>query len=249
MKDRIFIQCDLKQAESRFVAYDACDENLMACLEDPKRDIHSEVGAEIFECSVEQVIAEHKSGNSEKRQLGKKSGHGANYGMAETTFVNSCLKELDLVITKAFAKKVLEAYHVLFPGIRRWHARLRDEVYTTRKLDNPLGRVRYFYGRMDDNTFREAYAYRPQSTVPDIANCLILALGAARTEGQFDFWMHLQCHDSVTLSCERRQLDKIARFCQSTDIWHPKINLKAGRLVIPTEVEWGPGLGELVKYG
>lgn len=248
MSERIFIQVDLKQAESRFVAYDACDTNLIECLEDPTRDIHSEVAAQIFECPIEQVLSEKAAGDDSKRQLGKKSGHGANYGMAATTFMNSCLKELDLVITKDFAAKTLEAYHVLFPQIRPWHQSLRTEVYNTRKLTNPLGRVRYFYGRMDDSTYREAYAYRPQSTVPDVVNHLILKLGDARREGILDFWFHLQVHDSVVVSCNKKYLDRIAKFCLDTSLWHPEIVLKAGRLVIPTSVEYSACLGEMQTY-
>ncbi len=249
LPDRLFLQVDLKQAESRFVAYDSCDANLISALTDPARDIHSEVAAEIFGCSVAQVRAEHKAGDSSKRQLGKKSGHGANYSMAATTFQESCLKELDLVIDKKFAEKTLEAYHALFPGVRRWHARIRETVYRERCLKTPTGRVRYFYGRTNDNTFREAYAYRPQSTVPDIVNHLMLKLRDARTENKFDFWFHLQCHDSLTLSCAPDALESIAAFCLDTTLWHPEIILPAGRLVIPTSIEFGQCLGELQAYG
>ncbi len=164
------------------------------------------------------------------------------------TFVESCLKELDLVVTPAFGEQVLAAYHTLFPGIRLWHERLRTEVRTSRKLSNPFGRVRYFYGRMDDNTFRESYAYRPQSTVPDITNYLILSLARMREIGALDFWFHLQCHDSVTLSCEESQLERIAQHCLNLDLWHPTVKLRSGQLRIPVDVEWGTSLGKLKPF-
>jgi len=247
--DRIFVQVDLKQAESRFVAYDSGDLGLIQCLEDPKRDIHSEVAAEIFGCSIEQVRAERKTGDSSKRQLGKKSGHGANYGMSDATFVESCLKELDLVITRDFAHKVLEAYHVLFPGIRQWHAAIRKELWNTRKLTSPFGPVRYFYGRMEDNTFRQAYAYRPQSTIPWVVNELLLSLSAKRERGELSFWAHLQCHDSLTLSCANaEEAHSVIEFCLSTELWHPEIKLKAGKLVIPVSAETGTCLGSLTEW-
>lgn len=245
---RTFLQVDLKQAESRFVAYDSCDENLIGALTDSSRDIHSEVAAEIFGCPVAQVRAEHRAGDSSKRQLGKKSGHGANYSMRETTFQESCLKELNLVLSKTEAFNVLDAYHRLFPGIRRWHQRIRGTVRQKRFLDNPLGRGRYFYGRMDDGTFREAYAFRPQSTVPDIISHLMLRLCAARTEGQLAFWLHLQAHDSLTLSCESGKEHDIADFCFKTEVWHPEVILPAGRLVIPVSIERGACLGKLSDY-
>lgn len=238
-EDRVFVEVDLSQAESRFVAYDACEETLLGMLE-RQEDIHRYVAAEIYQKPMAEVT-------HDERQLGKKSGHGANYSMGVTTFQDSCLKEMDLVLDRKMASRVLEAYHRLFPGIRRWHATLRERVYRERRLTNPFGRVRYFYGRMDDNTYREAYAYRPQSTVPDIANHLMLALCGKRTEGAFSFALHCQVHDSVLLSCRTADAPEIMKFALGLT-WHPEVVLPAGRLVIPTEAKTGRCLGEMQKW-
>jgi len=247
---RTFVQIDLRQAESRFVSYDSCDETLIAMLEDSTKDVHSYVAQEIMNVlNVDRATCTAEEFKTTWRQLGKKSGHGANYSMAATTFQESCLKEMNLVLTKTDATKILEAYHTLFPGIRKWHKGIRDTVYRERCLRNPFGRVRYFYSRMDDNTFREAYAYRPQSTVPDIVNHLMLRLCEERSAGKLDFWLHLQCHDSLTLSCVPDSVERIAEFALDTTKWHPEVILPAGRLVIPTSVEVGTCLGELRVYG
>lgn len=239
-EDRVFVEFDLEQAETRFVAYDAREETLLGMLERGE-DVHRYVAAEIYGIPMANVT-------HEQRQLGKKSGHGANYSMGVATFQDSCLKEMDLVIDRKMANRVLEAYHKLFPGIRRWHANIRSTVATEGRLTNPLGRVRYFYGRRDDNTYREAFAYRPQSTIPDLTNHLMLALCDKRTEGAFDFWLHLQVHDSVILSCERRHLDAILKFGLKPALWHPEVILPAGRLEIPTSAKWGTCLGAMQKY-
>lgn len=236
-----FLQCDLRQAESRFVAYDSCDTNLIAMLEDPTKDIHKYVAAEIFQVPEGEIT-------KQQRQLGKKSGHGANYSMKEATFIDSCLSEMDLVLSKKEATNVLEAYHRLFPGIRQWHARLRKEVSQKHMLSNPFGRQRYFYGRTDDDMFREAYAYRPQSTIPDITNHLMLYLLSQRDAGELQFNLLLQCHDSILLEVTQEMRDPIASACLRTKLWHPMINLPAGRLVIPTEVETGKVWGAVKKY-
>lgn len=239
--DRWFVEIDLSQAESRFVAYDACEETLLGMLE-RKEDIHRYVAAEIYGIPMANVT-------HDQRQLGKKSGHGANYSMGVSTFQDSCLKEMDLVLNRTMASKVLEAYHRLFPGIRRWHARIRSEVYTKRRLENPFGRVRHFYGRCDDNTYREAYAYRPQSTVPDIVNHLMLRLCAYRKyKASGSFKLHMQCHDSLLLSCTRENVDWIGRFAQDPAMWHPEIVLPAGRLMIPVDIKLGKNLGEMQKW-
>lgn len=247
--DRVFAEFDLDKAETRFVAYDSCEETLLKMIERGD-DIHSYVAAEIYKKPVAEIIAQSKLDiptNEKWRQLGKKAGHGANYNMGVNTFMDSCLKEMDLVLTKKMATNVLESYHKLFPGIRRWHASIRNTIYRERRLTNPLGRVRYFYGRPDDNTFREGYAYRPQSTVPDIANHLMNALRAKRTEGAFDFWLHCQTHDSITISCKTGDLSAINNFVKDTDNWHPSIILPAGKLIIPSSGKYGRCLGETQK--
>lgn len=237
--DRVFMEFDLEQAETRFVAYDSCEETLLGMIE-RKEDIHRYVAAEIYGIPMAEVT-------HDQRQLGKKSGHGANYSMGVTTFQDSCLKEMDLVLDRKMANRVLESYHKLFPGIRRWHARIREQVYRERRLSNPLGRVRYFYGRADDNTYREAYAYRPQSTVPDVANHLMLGLIGQRTLGALDFWLHLQVHDSVIISCKREQVNQVAEYALTPAKWHPEIVLPAGKLIIPTSGKIGQCLGSMEK--
>lgn len=233
-QDRVFLEFDLEQAETRFVAYDACEETLLGMLE-RKEDIHRYVAAEIYQKPMCDVT-------HDERQLGKKAGHGANYSMGVSTFQDSCLKEMDLVLDRQMATRVLESYHKLFSGLRRWHAKIRDTVYRERRLTNPFGRCRYFYGRTDDNTYREAYAYRPQSTVPDIANHLLLSLDAEFP----DAWQHLQTHDSVLLSCKASEVSRIAKFAFG-GTWHPKLVLPAGELRIPVSGKWGRCLGSMEK--
>jgi len=232
---------DLSQAESRFVAYDACEETLLGMLE-RKEDIHRYVAAEIYNKPMADIT-------HNERQLGKKSGHGANYSMGANTFMDSCLKEMDLILTKQMALRTLESYHKLFPGIRRWHAQIRNTLYRERKLTNPLGRVRYFYGRPSDDTYREGYAYRPQSYVPDCTNFMMNYLRSKRTEGAIDFWLHCQVHDSLILSCKRIEVDKIMALVRQYEVWQPNCVLAAGKLIIPVDGKSGRCLGEMEKYG
>ena len=236
----LLFQVDLKQAESRFVAYDSCDKNLIDMLEDDTKDIHKYVAAEIFqkpESEIEKV----------ERQLGKKSGHGANYSMGVSTFIEQCIAD-DIILNKKEAENVLESYHRLFPGIRRWHETIRKEIRQTRFLSNPLGRQRYFYGRIGDDLFREAYAFRPQSTIPDITNSLMLYLWDQRRLGKVDFNLLLQVHDSLLFEVWPKHLDQLGSMCLNTKAWHPKITLPAGDLVIPTDCEYGQYWGEMKAW-
>jgi len=245
---KIFFNVDLKQAESRFVAYDSCDNNLIDMLEDDTKDIHSYVAAEIFNCTPEDIIRETKAGDKVKRSLGKKSGHGANYAMGVPTFIEQCIGD-DIILTKKEAENVLESYHRLFPGIRRWHQRIRGEVRQTRKLHNPVGWERYFYGRLGDDLFREAYAFRPQSTIPYITNALMLYLWDQRETGRIEFNLLLQVHDSLLFEVEPKYVDQLGEICLNTNSWHPEVILPAGKLVIPTDCETGQYWGEMKPWG
>ncbi len=242
-----FVQIDLKQAESRYVAYKTGDKDLIRMLEDPAEDLHSYVAAEIFGCSQEQILAEKAAGDPTKRQLGKRSNHGATYAMRGKTFQESCLKE-DLMITKKEADHILDTFHALFPGIREWHKTVQQKLKQDQWLENPLGFRRYFYGRLDDSTFREAYAFEPQSTIPAITNHLMLYLLNARDRNEVKFQFHLQVHDSLVLSATKEELPKLYAIANNLKLWHPKITFPAGELWIPVDFEVGPNLADLQEY-
>lgn len=46
---------------------------------------------------------------------------------------------------------MLDAYHVPFPGVRKWYDKIRSEVKTTGYLVSPLGQTRRFFGDIDRN--------------------------------------------------------------------------------------------------
>ena len=246
-----FLQCDLRQAETRFVAYDAADANLIRDLEDCTVDIHSNVATEICKALGKDPAQEKRDKQNWKyrwRQLGKKSGHGSNYDMGIATFIDSCISDMDLVLSKAEAGKILGAYHTLYPGIRRWHANLQQELCQTRQLKTPWGWTRHFYGRMNDDTFKEGYAFRPQATIPYVINWLMLHLCELRTQRVFDFRLLLQGHDSILLEVPMPFVRPIAEACLRTEPWQQGFDLAGGRLIIPTEIELGTNYGELKKY-
>lgn len=233
-----FVEVDLRQAESRFVAYDANDRTLIDMLESGA-DVHRYVAAEIFKVSTNDVT-------KDQRQLGKKAGHGANYAMKSGVFRETCFAEMDLVLSKAEAENTLEAYHRLFPGIRLWHKRIRDELFEKRKLTAPSGWERYFYGRYGDDMFKEAYAWRPQHTIPWITNHLMFHLRRKRADGAFgSLHVLVQVHDALYLLVDDREVEQVARECLDHMAWHPRVELPGGTLFIPTEVKIGKRMNEL----
>lgn len=223
------VQIDLSQAESRYVAWEAADFKLMEMLSN-KRDIHKYVASRIFNKN-EALITD------KERNLGKKSGHAANYDVGPRTFAEACLVDMDMALTEQEARHILVTYEQTFPGVRARKNQIEKTLRQYRKLTTPLGRERYFYGRMDDSTFREAYAYAPQSTIPDITNHLMLKLWEHREDLECEFL--LQVHDSLLLQVPIGREFEIANLAKDLSFWHPKVMLPGGQLLIPVEVEVG----------
>ncbi len=240
-----FLEVDLRQAESRFVAYDSADKTLIDMLESGA-DVHSHVGNAIL-----KQMGKDSSGISKDefkstwRQLGKKAGHGLNYAMKAMIFVETVFNELDLIITKKDAEAITAAYYGLFPGIPKWHQWVRNELYSRRKLTTPWGFERYFYGRPGDDMNKEGYAFRPQSTIPHITNKLMLHLCEERKSGKVTFDLIYQGHDALVMLTPTERVLEVAKICHDTKAWHPLITLPGGTLIIPTETKFGTCMATL----
>jgi DNA polymerase-1 len=229
LPEHLLMQIDLSQAESRYVAFDGPDATLMKLLAD-RKDIHTYVAARIFN-KPEELIGK----DSQERQLGKKSGHAANYGVGPRTFAESCLVENNLVITEQEARRIINAYYSVFPGIRRRQQNIQNEIRRTKKLVTPIGFERYFYNRISDACFREAYAFAPQSTIPAIMNHLMLFLYREFPTLKFC----AQGHDSCLMQVPLDIITEVSEAAMQYDSWHPKISLPGGNLIIPIDIEVG----------
>ncbi len=230
----VLVEVDLAQADARVVAWDAAEPMLIKFFRE-KRDIHRYVASqpELFG-GAESAITQ------EQRQLGKKVGHASNYGVGPATLVESCLKEMNLVITERKAEAMLGAYYRTFPGIKRWHERIKTELSRTRSLTAPTGYTRTFMGRLDQSMHREAYAHLPQHLVAYAINRLIL-----KAYGQFRIL--LQIHDSGLFRIPLPLLDSFLALVKDQDSWNPTYNLSGGALRIPVEIKYGACWGEMKK--
>lgn len=239
-----FVEVDLRQAESRFVAYRAPEPKLIDMLESGE-DVHKHVAYEILK-GLGKPASEY---SKDWRQLGKKSGHGANYMMKAKTFVDSCFNEMDVVLTKKEAQVILDAYYGLFPGIPRWHKEIDQTLYRTRKLTAPTGWARYFYGRPGSDMLREAVAWEPQHTIPWLTNRLMFHLIDERRRGNLKFRLLAQVHDALYMLVPDEWVARVIAVCLRHKDWQTGIDLPGGRLFIPAEAKAGKRLSEMVDHG
>ena len=225
---RVFIQPDLSQAEARVSAYLARCPDLIALFNDPKRSVHMENALAIFGHSVKKDTKDYV--------IAKQCLHAANYKMGPDRFA------VEAGISKQRAKDILAAYYARYPELQDWHARTREAILQVGKLVTPLGRERTFYharaevlltGTLSGESWRNAIAYIPQATVPDVLN-----QGMLRTWEELDYlWLHHQGHDSCLVSVP---CDKLGECCERlvANLAIP-IPMGLATLVIPVEVAWG----------
>lgn len=237
-----FLEVDLSQAESRFVAYDAPEPKMIEMLES-KADMHKHVALAIL-----RAFGKSESDYEKKwRDLGKKTGHGANYMMKAGTFVENVFADMGMVLSKKEGDLTLQAYYAEFPGVTARHRRIRSELYNKRKLTAPSGWERYFYGRPGDDMVREGVAWAPQHTIPWVLNKMLLYLCEERRLGKLEFQLIAQVHDSLILLVDDGRVEGVARTCMDTQKWHPTILLPGGSLVIPCDAKAGKCLAKMEK--
>jgi len=188
---KVLIKMDLSQAESRAVAWLAKIETLIDSFSNKDFDVHKWNASLIYGVEIDKVT-------KDQRQQAKHCLHSANYGGSPRTAVKHAK------ISYQIAKHALERYKSSLPRLQEWWKEIEEELYMTRKLRHPLGRLRVFFDRLNDTTLRSAIAFKPQGLVGDLINRVITNLELKLTrdfeevlpDGCFPI---LQVHDEIVI--------------------------------------------------
>jgi uracil-DNA glycosylase family 4 len=157
----ILVSQDFAQAENRVVAYIA-NEGKMIWAFEKGIDIHVQTGALLRGVPLDKVTPEI-------RTEGKIANHGLNYDLGYKSFA------IYYGLTEPEAKKIVDTYHIIYPGIREWHRATKEELVRNHNtLVNCFGRRRAFRGRWGHEMFKLAYNYVPQSTIGDLTNLALI---------------------------------------------------------------------------
>jgi len=176
---QIMLGADQEGAEAFAVSIFARDKAMQALFATGE-SIHRQNAFNIFGEWVEKDTPMYFSA--------KRLVHGGNYGLGPMQFARM------LKIPFAEAKEHLENYHATYPGIRNtFQSEVRRDIRESRTLYNPFGRRQVFFGEMNDKTFREGYAFRPQSTVSDINKSAVKFMSKYYT-------VLLEGHDGILIS-------------------------------------------------
>lgn len=174
---------DLSSADLRIVVWESGEDEMKAMLREGA-DPYTVIAQEFYH---DPTITK----KDPRRQTFKSFAHGTHYlgtakGLAE---------RLGLSVHQA--EQTQAWYFSRFPRIKKWQERLKAQVASRRTVRNIFGYEYQFLERITSNTFNEAAAWIPQSTVACLINRAYVAIDSDPTLGR-DVQILLQVHDSLT---------------------------------------------------
>ncbi len=210
----IILDADLSQVESRFCfAYTGDSELIrLARLRSTEFDQHIFVASLVFKIPMEGIDPKGK-----ERQVCKSIGHGAQRAMQGVRMAETLMKE-GYVYSAEECDELIEEYHKAFPGIRKWHQRIRQEVRQNKLLINSWGRIwDVYYEEINDELFRRAYSWLLQSECGDLMNQYgFIALWYWLKEHEMKSRILLHIHDELVMSVDPDEAYDVAVFLQGS---------------------------------
>ena len=241
---KVFLQRDLKQAEAWIVAFLSEDPFLMEAIR--SSDIHRRTASLIFRKPEAEIT-------KRERELAKRCVHALNYGMGPVKFAEQ------LGVSLVEARDLRNRYFAAFPRIGIWHSQTKLQLEKTREITTPLGRKRQFTRGWNEDLWKEAWAFVPQSTVGDLLNIGFLEFWrwlkadavvdspnaghphhalTLSNEQRFDCQIMLQIHDSLVVQCPEQHVPLIAKKLKAC--LEREIVINGHAITIPTDCAVGP---------
>lgn len=122
-----------------------------------------------------------------------------------------------------------------FPGLRRWHDKVAEQVQTKGTITTSLGRTRKFWSRpSSDATIREAIAYEPQSTIAELLN-----IGLYRIVRELEPKVQVlaQVHDAVLGQIDIENVEEYSG--KVIDCMINPLEINGRELIIPASIDVG----------
>lgn len=266
----VFWEVDKRQAEWVVVAYLCGDANMIQVIEED-RDTHIHTASLMFNCPPEvlelegklvgsntdpDVIASIRAGHAildryagglprtmSGRQCGKKSNHGLNYDEGFTKF--ALINEIE----QSEAKRIVEMYHLIYPGIRVWYESVKRQLQKDRTLTNCFGRKVRFLDAWGPDMWKAAYSMLPQSSVVDSLNQGMVKVYEDETicgTAGANIDLLAQVHDSVLFQVPENLLRSPAFQGISEKVYNavsPMLNYNGRSFKIATDSKFGRNWG------
>ena len=173
---KVFVKADASQAEARVVAVLAKQWDLLDVFD--KIDIHRRTAALVLGYTqsldlrpIYIPVVDDMLKDGPERFCGKKTRHAGNYQMGKGRFMlefntDAQKFEIEINISEWKAGEMIRKFREADSRLEsNFWTEVSEEIKSTRCLIDPMGGVRIFNGRMDDELFKEGFANIPQRTV------------------------------------------------------------------------------------
>lgn len=205
---RYIVRVDLSQAEGRVVKALTGSPTMiaMARMLPSEFDEHVVNAAAIFS-AIEGREIDPGEIDYDRRQIGKRVVHAANYDMTKNRLVEVLLKE-GYVVTPYEAGKMIGAYKERNPYLPIYHKKVRHEILQNEYLYTSWGRgVSFEWVRKDDHLFKFGYSYTPQSEIGDLTNQYgLVHIDNFISANKMDTELIMQVHDEIMLDAPRDEV-------------------------------------------
>lgn len=171
------------------------------------------------------------------RETAKRLGHGTSYLGSASHMAREL--NIPLPLVEEFQRK----FFAIFPGIKRWHQWVVQQLALKGYIISLTGRRRYFLDRRDsDDTVGEAVAYDPQETVARLLNQGMFKLWHHAATGRLDIQLLLQVHDATLIQYDWQREQELLPRC--LELIRVPLRLTAPNgtkrtLIIPSEAKVG----------
>ncbi len=251
-------ELDLNRGESWIYSHLAADPEMMA-IHQEGRDFHVETACAIstafgkgIRLSEWEAFAKESPEKAYKlRHVGKKTNHATAYKMGPIKGAEEVNKEADdtgVTCTSAQFKDAQRLWVRKYIRMPSWWKEIESELSDSRTLKTPFGRIRTFYGHWGEEIFKEATAYKPQSTSVDYLNLAMLNVyhNLVLPDKRWGLQLLHQNHDSILIQYKEEFRDEVLAAC--VDHMTYSIEVNNYKIVIPIKAQTGHSWGELTEW-
>ena len=215
---RILVGADSKAIEYRLIAVLSGCRKLLDAFNDPTRDVHSEVAAEVFGTSFTSLVKKSPAW-TDMRAIAKRVVYARNYRAAPETICENIKNDpktpvsVRSTLTPAFIGMIARNFDRAFPEIARWCEQEWDKANRLGYQDViPLGRKRYHYVRPVEPTVA---ANNPvQFAAGDFQNISMLAIDEVLRDKYPTAHLVLNVHDQIVVECDTKDAEEINTLVQ-----------------------------------
>jgi len=214
----VIVKADFNQIELRIVAKISGDTRMQQAYRSGK-DLHRLTAAFILGKPPEQVT-------EEERRLAKAINFGLIYGMGAVKLQNQAQVKYGVTMSLEDARLFCKRFFELYPGIKKWHERVKRDVYIRKLRD-----CRTMTGRR--RRWREQPRLNEMINQPvQGLNADITKMSLVKLTGKLPFESHIigMLHDEVLVECPERMAAKVSRLV------HRCMEQSAQRLLEPIPV-------------